>query len=88
MLYAACALILSRHIGTKDVSIRSTLSGREAPISAIYRLDGPTLTTVPQRIINNRDITALEFAKTVNTGVFKLMSLAQYGMRRALSVRN
>lgn len=51
VLYAACALILSRHIGTKDVSFRSTWSGREAPISAIDRLDGPKLTTVPQRII-------------------------------------
>ncbi len=88
VLYAAWALVLSRHTGTQDVSFATTLSGREAPISDIDRLDGPTLTTVPQRIAIHSTSKALEFAKSVNTGLFKLMKFAQHGMRRALAAGN
>ena len=85
ILYAAWAIVLSRHVGSEDISFATTLSGRETPITAIDRLDGPTLTTVPQRISVNPNITALAFAKSVNSGMFQLMKFAQHGMRRALS---
>ena len=85
VLYAAWALVVSRHTGTHDVSFATTLSGRETPIPAIDRLDGPTLTTVPQRIAADPTSTALGFAKAVNSGLFGLMKFAQHGMRKALS---
>ena len=88
IFYGAWAIVLSRHAGSQDVSFATTLSGRETPISNIAHLDGPTLTTVPQRIIVKHDITALDFAKSVNSGLFQLMKYSQHGMRKALSAAN
>lgn len=80
--------MLSRHIGSQDVSFATTLSGRETPISDIARLNGPALTTVPQRIMIEPDIMALDFVKSVNSGLFQLMKHGQHGMRKALSAAN
>ncbi|KAK0515361.1 hypothetical protein JMJ35_002740 [Cladonia borealis] len=88
IVYAAWAIVLWRQTGDQDVSFATTLSGREMPVSAIHRLDGPTLTTVPQRIIIDPNTTALAFTKRVHTGLFNLMKYAQHGMRRALSAAN
>ena len=87
-MYTAWAIVLSRHTNAQDVSFATTLSGREAPISAIDRLDGPTLTTVPQRISVPREMPALEFVKSVAAGLFEVMKYSQHGMRKALSAAN
>ena len=77
--------MLSRHTDSHDISFATTLSGRETPISAIDRLDGPTLTTIPQRIIINDNSTALAFAESVKSDFFQMIRYAQHGMRKALT---
>ena len=85
VIYAAWAILLSRHLESNDVSFATTLSGREAPIASIDLLDGPTLTTVPQRIFVHQGKRSLDFVKSINSNLFELMQYAQHGMRRSLS---
>ena len=84
-MYAAWAIVLSRHVGSPDVSFATTLSGREMPVSGIDRLDGPTLTSVPQRVTVDNNRTILDLTKSVNTTLFQVMKHSQCGMRKALS---
>lgn len=62
----------------------ATVSGREVPIPAIDRLDGPTLTTVLQRVSVDNEMTAMQLTKRVSVGFFDVIEFSQLGMRKSI----
>ncbi|KAL8972019.1 MAG: hypothetical protein Q9183_000775, partial [Haloplaca sp. 2 TL-2023] len=84
LIYTAWAVVLARHINATDVVFATTISGREIPIPAVDRLDGPTLTTVLQRISVENGVTALQLTKRVSSGFFDIMKFSQLGMRKSI----
>ena len=50
ILKAAWALVIGRYIGAKEATFGVTQTGRNAPLSGITDMVGPTITTVPLRI--------------------------------------
>ncbi|KAL8883751.1 MAG: hypothetical protein Q9215_008043 [Flavoplaca cf. flavocitrina] len=66
LIYTSWAVLLARHVNAADVSFATTVSGREVPIPAIDRLDGPTLTTVLQMVSVDNELTAMQLTKPKN----------------------
>ncbi|RGP81351.1 non-ribosomal peptide synthetase [Fusarium longipes] len=88
VVYSAWAIILSRHLGTEDVVFATTVSGREVPVPDIQNIDGPTMSTVPQRIRLDSNSTLQETAKNSVSGFAKLLKYSQVGMLNALKAQN
>ncbi|KAB5560112.1 hypothetical protein GE09DRAFT_1030878 [Coniochaeta sp. 2T2.1] len=88
VIYAAWATLLSRHVGSPDVVFGTTLSGREAPILDIQKMDGPTMTTVPQRINVDSEKSLVQLAKTVQSQFPSVVKHSQIGLQEALRSAN
>lgn len=89
IVYTAWAIVLSRHQNSEDVIFATTLSGRETPVLGVESIDGPTITTVPQRLGIKPDQTLLSLAKDVCMENFvKVTQYAQVGMQRSLQSAN
>ncbi|KAJ7446903.1 tyrocidine synthetase 1 [Mycena galericulata] len=89
LIYSAWALVLRIHnTCPPDVTFATTLAGRDLPVDNIDVMSGPTLTTVPQRIHfpNVEELTAVEYVKGVQEGLWGMTTHSQYGMRDALHV--
>ncbi|KAI0920315.1 Nonribosomal Peptide Synthase (NRPS) [Taiwanofungus camphoratus] len=81
IVYAAWALVVSRQINSDDVVFASTLSGRDRPVIDIEHLDGPTLTTVPQRVRVNSNLLLVDLVTAVQEKLWDISEHGQYGMR-------
>ncbi|EME85211.1 uncharacterized protein MYCFIDRAFT_135309 [Pseudocercospora fijiensis CIRAD86] len=88
VLYAAWAILLSKHTGTSDVTFLTSLSGRDTPVSGIDSIDGPTLAMVPQRTQLDPEARLDDVARAIGAHVRTLSEHAHYGMRNALSSAN
>ncbi|KAF7362203.1 Tyrocidine synthetase 1 [Mycena venus] len=89
LIYTAWALVLRIHnTSPADVTFATTLAARDLPIANLDVMNGPTLTTVPQRVHfpDIESLTTLELLKSVQTNLWGMMSHAQYGMRDALQL--
>ncbi|KAK1988893.1 hypothetical protein LZ30DRAFT_818068 [Colletotrichum cereale] len=84
IVYSAWAILLSRHLGIDDVTFATTISGREAPVAGIHEIDGPTMTTVPQRVRLEPNATLRDVCKTTLSGFTRLLRHSQFGMLGAL----
>ncbi|KAF9888999.1 hypothetical protein FE257_008169 [Aspergillus nanangensis] len=84
VLYAAWAVILSHHARQSDVGFITTLSGRDVPVTGVDRMDGPTLTSVPQRVTISPGTTLLDLANSVRVGLLQVLKTCQHGIRNAL----
>lgn len=63
MIRAAWGLLLATYSGSDDVLWGETNSGREASVSGIEAIIGPTITTAPVRLQLNRELTVHEYLK-------------------------
>ncbi|KAJ7631853.1 hypothetical protein DFH06DRAFT_694313 [Mycena polygramma] len=89
LIYSAWALVLRIHnISPQCVTFATTLAARDLPIANLDAMNGPTLTTVPQRIHfpDIESLTTLDFVKGVQDGLWGMMKHSQYGMRDALQL--
>jgi len=67
ILRAAWALLMARYGDSDDVLFGTTLSGRNAPISGISRMVGPTITTVPLRVHLDREQSVMEYFQAIQS---------------------
>ncbi|OAL51558.1 acetyl-CoA synthetase-like protein [Pyrenochaeta sp. DS3sAY3a] len=63
MIRAAWGLLLATYSGSDDVLWGETNSGREAAVSSIEAIIGPTITTAPVRLRLNRSLSVHEYLK-------------------------
>ncbi|KAF1943906.1 acetyl-CoA synthetase-like protein [Clathrospora elynae] len=63
MIRAAWGLLLSTYSGSDDVLWGETNSGREAAVSGIESIIGPTITTAPVRLRLDRQLTVHDYLK-------------------------
>ncbi|CAG9954856.1 unnamed protein product [Clonostachys rosea f. rosea IK726] len=62
---AAWALVVGSQAGTDDVVFGETLSGRDIVLDGVGDILGPVLTTVPTRVIIDRQSTIEDFLKAI-----------------------
>ncbi|KAH6614358.1 hypothetical protein B0J18DRAFT_485207 [Chaetomium sp. MPI-SDFR-AT-0129] len=85
LVHTAWAVLLSHHVGSHDVTFATAVSGREVPLLGISDIDGPTLTTVPQRVKLDDQTKALgQLVKDVRASFMQVAKYSQVGLRAAL----
>jgi amino acid adenylation domain-containing protein len=62
----AWAVVASQYMASNDVVFGETLTGRNAPIAGIETIEGPMITTVPVRIIVDREASVSEFLQGIH----------------------
>ncbi|KAF2802919.1 nonribosomal peptide synthase-like protein [Mytilinidion resinicola] len=65
IIRAAWTLVISAFTGEDDVIFGETNNGREAPVPGIEDILGPTITTLPRRVVLNRKMKVLEFLREI-----------------------
>jgi non-ribosomal peptide synthetase component F len=84
VIHAAWALTLASSLASKDVTFVAAFSGRDADMDGILTLDGPTLCTVPMRVLVDETMSIGNFTKNVQSNLWKLSKFAHSGIRNAL----
>jgi amino acid adenylation domain-containing protein len=81
ILRAAWALVLAAHGGIDDVCFGATVSGRQAPVSDVEELIGPTIATVPVRVRLNREQTVSQYLQDVQSQAVDMIAHEQFGLQ-------
>lgn len=81
-LYSAWALTLSRTCESQDVVFGLTQNGRTAPVKDIEIMAGPTMSTVPMRIMLDQTKRVAEFLEEMQQNAADMIPHEQLGMQR------
>lgn len=82
--HAAWALTISHYTANTDTVFGTILSGREstaAGLAGIESIAGPTITTIPSRVIVEYDRTVSEFLTTVQQGLLRDARFSHLGLK-------
>lgn len=63
---AAWALVAARYMASEDVVFGETLTGRNAPVVGVERIEGPMITTVPVRVRVDRSVSTAEVMQEIH----------------------
>lgn len=80
---SAWAVLLSHHVSSSGVVFATAVSGRELPVLGIRDMDGPTMTSVPQRVRLQADTPLGDLAKSIMARVGRVAKHSQVGMQEA-----
>lgn len=81
IIRAAWAVTLSRHCESKDIVFGVTLSGRNAPVSHITDIAGPTICTVPIRIMVEEHQTIRNLLRQVQADATAMIPFEHTGLQ-------
>ncbi|KAI8633159.1 acetyl-CoA synthetase-like protein [Xylariaceae sp. FL1651] len=85
---AAWALLQARYTDSPDSVFGSVVTGRQAPVTNIERIAGPTLATVPIRVKINGEATIRELLKQVHIQAADMIPFEQTGLQRIRQLGN
>jgi amino acid adenylation domain-containing protein len=77
---AAWALLLAAYTGSDDVIFGETLTGRDISLTGVADICGPTLTTVPSRVLINRTSSVADLLKMIASNVTKRIPHQHFGL--------
>ena len=78
---AAWALTLSAYTASSDVLFLETVTGRDAPVVGIEHMVGPTLATVPRRMVLEDTVSVAEFLGMVQNQATAAFSYQHIGIQ-------
>ena len=78
---AAWALVVAAYSGSDDVVFCETVTGRDAPVAGIADMIGPTLSTLPTRLIINRSHSIAQFLEEVQARSAEAMPFQYAGLQ-------
>ncbi|PNP47772.1 hypothetical protein THARTR1_10457 [Trichoderma harzianum] len=82
VIHSALALLLASYTNSNDVKYGATVSGRQAPVSGIDRIAGPTIATIPIRTKFDWDSTVDTLLRQVQQHAIELSAHEQFGLQR------
>ena len=82
LIRAAWALTISAYSNSEDVVFGETVTGRDAPVSGIVDMIGPTFATIPVRVQSRRDLTVAEYLSHLQDDFMEAMPYQQAGLQR------
>ena len=82
LIRAAWALTISAYSDSEDVVFAETVTGRDAPVSGITDMIGPTFAAIPVRVQTRRDLTIVEYLKNLQDGFTEAMPYQHAGLQR------
>lgn len=81
IIRAAWALTVARYANAEDIVFGTTLSGRNAPIPNITRVNGPTIITVPVKVHIDRSRSISRFLEDVQSQAISMIPFEHWGLR-------
>ncbi len=81
LLRAAWAIVTGRHADSNDVVFGLTLSGRNAPVAGIESMMGPMITTLPLRVVIDKEKTMAEFLAEVQEQSVEMIPYEHTGLQ-------
>ncbi|KIE00723.1 nonribosomal peptide synthase, partial [Metarhizium majus ARSEF 297] len=82
MLRAAWAIITSCYTNANETVFGVTVSGRQAALPGVEQMTGPTIATVPVRIVLDKRKTIQELLLQIQTQVVDMTAFEQTGLQR------
>ncbi|WYZ36349.1 hypothetical protein EsH8_XIII_000001, partial [Colletotrichum jinshuiense] len=79
---AALGIVIARHTNSRESAFGITLTGRNAPISGILTLPGPTITTIPFKAAWEQDTNVSAFLHSVQSQATDMIPCEQLGLQR------
>ncbi|KXS97155.1 hypothetical protein AC578_3058 [Pseudocercospora eumusae] len=80
VIRTALALLLSKYTNSDDVVFGATVSGRQAAVPDIDCIAGPTIATVPVRVIINWEETLQELQQQTQDRMLAMHNYEQFGL--------
>ena len=81
LIRAAWAIVLARYSDTKDAVFGVTLAGRNAPVNGMAKIIGPTITTVPLRILIDPSQTVVNYLETLQIQAADMIPFEHTGLQ-------
>ncbi|KAL7780525.1 hypothetical protein CFE70_010549, partial [Pyrenophora teres f. teres 0-1] len=81
LIRAAWAILASRYTNSDDVVFGVTVTGRNAPVTNIETMAGPTIATVPLRVRVRGDQTVSDFLKFLQQQATDMITYEQTGLQ-------
>lgn len=81
VLRAAWALLLAQYSDSDDVVFGATVNGRNAPVSGIHQIVGPTIATVPIRVRLDREKKIKDLLASVQDQATEMIPFEQTGLQ-------
>lgn len=78
-LTMAWALLLSHYTNSRDIVFGVTVAGRGAPVEGIESMTGPTIATIPRRLLLEPRATVIETLKSIQAQSLHTMFAEQAG---------
>ncbi|KAJ2968886.1 hypothetical protein NQ176_g8956 [Zarea fungicola] len=82
MVRAALAILISRYTNCPDAVFGATVMGRQAAVSGVASMAGPTLTTLPVRVMVEEEQTVYQLLQQVHTQSTDMIPYEQMGLQR------
>ncbi|KAH5617621.1 hypothetical protein HBI23_252310 [Parastagonospora nodorum] len=82
LVRAAWAVLVSWYTSVDDVVFGATVTGRNAPVTGIEAMAGPTIATVPLRLRFQKDWNVSEFLETVQRQATSMIPFEQTGLQQ------
>lgn len=79
---AAWAILTAHYTGSLDVIFGAMVTGRQAPVAAIERTGGPTISTVPVRVKLDLKTEIIELLQQVQAQAVKMIPFEHTGLQR------
>ncbi|KAK1912672.1 hypothetical protein P3342_004608 [Pyrenophora teres f. teres] len=82
LIRAAWAIVASRYTSSDDVVFGTTITGRNAPVTSIDAIVGPTIATVPLRVRLQKDQTVSSFLGYLQQQATEMIAYEQTGLQQ------
>ncbi|KAF2231590.1 acetyl-CoA synthetase-like protein, partial [Viridothelium virens] len=82
IIRSATAMLLALYTNSDDVKFGTTISGRQASVTGIERMAGPTIATVPVRIKFGWDQTVEDLHEQIQSQALEMTDFEQFGLQR------
>ncbi|KAI1739959.1 hypothetical protein F4680DRAFT_466122 [Xylaria scruposa] len=86
LIRGALALLIHQYTGSSDILLGATVSGRSAPVAAVDEIIGPTIATVPIRVLVDGEQPVADYLDMVQRGGTDMIPYEQTGLQRIAKI--
>lgn len=77
---AAWSILQSLYTGSYDITFGTTVAGRQAPIAGLEHVVGPTIATVPVRVLVRGDNSVMQLLSQIQNYTVEMLPFEQIGL--------
>ncbi|RYP44173.1 hypothetical protein DL768_009343 [Monosporascus sp. mg162] len=81
LIKAAWSILASKYISSSEVLFGTTVSGRQTTVPGVERMTGPTIATVPVRVLLDRDESTEQLLQRIQEQAVETMAFEQMGLQ-------